>query len=121
MTVNNKDLFFDGIWDWAMFDGCFGETRIKPTDLDGFVERKGKFLVLETKHKDTPIPEGQRITFESLVKTGYFSILVMWGDKNKPERALLITRKGEKEYNPVDIDKCSKIVSAWFEYAETFS
>jgi len=104
-----------------MFKGCFGETRIEPTDIDGFVERKGKFLVLETKHKDVPIPAGQKITFDSLAKTGYFSIFVMWGEKDKPEKALLITRKGEFEYNAADIEFCRKVVSSWFLFAENFS
>lgn len=102
-----------------MFDGCFGPTRIKPTDIDGFVERKGKFLVLETKSPEVEVPEGQQIAFDSLVKTGYFSILVMWGEKNHPQKAKLITRKGEFDYDPCDADKCKQIVTKWFQYAES--
>lgn len=119
MTINDPEKFLDGVWDWAMFDGCFGQTRIKPTDIDGFVERKGKFLVLEAKSPDVDIPTGQQITFESLVKTGYFSILVMWGEKNNPQKAKLITRKGEFDYDPCDADKCKQIVTKWFRYAES--
>ena len=49
MTINDPVKFCAGLWDWGILNGCFGDTLIKPTDIDGFVERNGKFLFFETK------------------------------------------------------------------------
>ncbi len=118
MTINNLNLFLEGVWDWGMFRGCFGNTGIEPTDIDGLVERHGKFLILEAKAKGVKIKQGQRITFDRLVRTGLFTILVMWGDTNKPESALVITHKGEIEYRYANIKTCRQIVSDWFQLAD---
>ena len=118
MTIHEPVLFLDGIWDWSIFDGCFGQTRIAVTDIDGLVERRGKFLVIEAKSPRTHIPTGQKIMFDALVATGFFSVLVIWGDTNKPVRAMLMNQKGVFDYSPADVKKCRAIVSAWFQYAE---
>ncbi len=39
MTIRSKEVFLQGLWDWAVLDGCFGNTRIRPTDVDGLIER----------------------------------------------------------------------------------
>lgn len=85
VSINNPQLFMEGFWDWGILDGCFGETRIKPTDIDGFVERNGNFLVLETKKQGVKIEYGQQKTFNELLLTGKFTVLVIWGQKDKPE------------------------------------
>jgi len=118
MTINNPDVYFDGIWDWACLDGCFKETKIKPTDIDGFVERNGRFLVLETKHPGARIPYGQEITFTRMVETGLFTVIVIWGEKNAPEEIELRTSKTTRHYDDVDNEKLRQIVTAWFEWAE---
>lgn len=82
MTINNPVEFCAGLWDWHILAGCFGKTKIMPTDVDGFVERKGNFLWLETKKENVLIPNGQLITFMTLIKTGYFTIFIIWGDIN---------------------------------------
>ncbi len=119
MTINDPVKFCAGLWDWAILDGCFGETKIKPTDVDGLVERHGKFLVFETKSPGVSIPFGQTITFKSMVSTGVFTIIVVWGETNKPIKALLYTRHGETVYDPCDIDRFRNIVSQWFKYANS--
>lgn len=120
MTIQDDNAYLRGVWDWAMFRGCFGDTRIEPTDIDGFVERRGKFLVLEAKSPGVPVKDGQMITFRKLAKTGLFSVLVMWGEKDNPQKALLITRRGEFPYDTADKEKCRRIVAAWFDFAEKF-
>lgn len=119
MTIENENLYMEGIWDWSILDGCFGETKIKPTDIDGFIERHGKFLVIETKKKNTPIKDGQLITFRNLVKTGIFSVLIVWGEKNKPEKIRKMTRNGEIEFDNTNLEKLRQLVSDWFEYANS--
>ena len=29
MTIHNKEAFLQGLWDWAILDGCFGNTRTR--------------------------------------------------------------------------------------------
>lgn len=103
------------LWDWAILDGCFGTSNIHPTDMDGLVERKGKFLLIETKSPNKAVPEGQAIMFNHLLKTGVFTIIVVWGETDKPEYLLVWGSKRQKTdlqgfraevikwYNEIDI------------------
>jgi len=118
MTINNPDAYVAGIWDWGILRGCFGETRIEPTDIDGLVERNGKFLLIEAKAPNVELKRGQQITFQALQKTGVFSILIVWGETNKPERMQLWTRKGEMLIDPASLDKLRQIVAKWFAWAD---
>jgi hypothetical protein len=56
--IRNMSQYDRGIWDWSILDGCFGDTKISPTDIDGCIERKGRKLFLETKTPGNPIPYG---------------------------------------------------------------
>jgi len=117
-NIKNQRSFERGIWDWEPLNGCFGDTKIRVTDLDGFVERKGSFLVLEAKGPGKDIPAGQRITFDALRETGRFTILIIWGPQNQPRRALLMTEHREYEYKNADWQTIQNIVSWWFEVAD---
>lgn len=119
MTIEDPAKFCAGLWDWGELTGCFGETRIMPTDLDGFVERNGKFLVLETKAPGAAIPKGQQITFDRLVSTGFFTVVVVWGETNKPQRILLMTSQITKTYQVADMAMLRWIVSSWFQWANS--
>jgi hypothetical protein len=118
MTIRNKDMFMDRLWDWAILDGCFGNTKIKPTDVDGMVERNGYFLLLETKGKNVALNQGQRIYLERLRSTGIFTNLVIWGECGTPNKIFFMGSSGEKTIDPADLDTLRSIVSQWFEYAD---
>lgn len=118
MTVNNDEAFLAGVWDWGILRGCFGETKIEPTDIDGLVERKGKFLLIEAKGSNADLKRGQRITFDALHKTGLFTILVVWGPKNQPERIELWTRHKKLMYDPANLDRFRSIVAWWYKWAD---
>lgn len=118
MTINNPELFCAGLWDWATLDGCFGNTRIKPTDIDGFVERNGKFLIIETKGAGVPIPKGQWITFNELRKLEVFTIIVVWGETNKPEEMQVFTRNGISQKKSCTLDEFRDKVKSWYEFAD---
>lgn len=123
MTIHDPDAYMRGIWDWAILDGCFGTTRIKPTDLDGIVERNGNFLVLETKSPGASIPDGQKLMFKAFVKQGKFSknlnvIIVIWGENGNPEKLRVYSEKhpdGKDENG--DINILRRYVSVWFDRA----
>jgi len=117
MTIRNIKKFIESLWDWGCLDGCFGSTKIKPTDIDGLVERNGKFLVIETKLPDNDIPTGQMITFNHMISTGVFTIYVVWGHPGQPERILKMTRNGTQEYENADLSDFRELVGSWFEWA----
>ena len=116
MTIENWDQYKANLWDWAILDGCFGATRIKPTDIDGFVERGGRFLVLETKASTAEVGQGQEITFQELVKTGKFTVFVVWGAPGKPERMRIISVWADQTFD-ADVDKLREKTHLWYKYA----
>ena len=120
MTIYNMDAFIAGVWDWAILDGCFGDTRIRPTDIDGLTERKGKFLLLEAKQSGVKIPMGQQLTFNALRNTGLFTIIIMWGEQNKPEAIEILypAPYPVKKQHPAGMAELREIVSRWYGYAD---
>lgn len=116
MTITNPEKYMQGVWDWAILDGCFGETRIKPTDIDGLIERNGKFLVLETKSVGADVPHGQMITFRRMVQQGWY-VCIVWGEQNSPRRIVFLTphkSRPEVVFDPASIADLRRIVSWWF-------
>jgi hypothetical protein len=116
MTINDPVKFCAGLWDWGCLNGCFGDTKIKPTDVDGFVERKGKFLWLETKSPGVKIPYGQARTFKALVRTGLFVVFVIWGQTNKPQELLIMQKGKTAPKKQCDLVELRQKTSMWFDY-----
>jgi len=57
--------------------------------------------------------------FEALVKTGLWTVLVMWGKPNEPESYLLMDgRPGRPEIKSCDRTEIQFIVSTWFEIVD---
>lgn len=112
----------DGVFDWSWTQGCFGNTKISPMDWDGVVERRGNFLVFETKDIGVPIPDGQMYTLESAYRLNCFTLFFIQG-KTLPEMALAWCQPGfssgtkMNEYAEIDADRAHHFVSSWFEYA----
>lgn len=123
-TIRSPETFlakpsagFDGVFDWSWTEGCFGKTSITPMDFDGVVERKGNFLLFETKENGTPLPRGQEITLESALQTGHFTIVLIWG-KTRPERFELWAPLSEKRRGFEGMEKAREVVSRWYEWAD---
>ncbi len=120
MTINNPDKYLEGVWDWSILKGCFGSTKIEPTDIDGFVERKGRFLVIEAKQPGVPIKQGQMWTFNALRNTRLFTIIIVWGEQNRPEEMQVLypspLQPGAKKR--ATISDLRKTVEWWFKYAD---
>lgn len=89
-TTFYQDCESNGCWmqnhaaPFDLLQHAFGGA-IRPTDIDGQVERKGYFLTLEWKEVGTPIPTGQRILFENFTrllhpddKVPACRVLVVW-------------------------------------------
>jgi len=115
MTINDPDAYLKGIWDWGILDGCFGTSRIEPTDIDGWVEHKGQFLVLEAKGPGVQIKEGQQISIEAMRETGLFTVIVVWGEQNQPQRLLVFTKQHEYPYDNADLQTFRNVVRWWYD------
>ena len=115
MTIENREEYINNLWDWACLDGCFGQTKIRPTDIDGFVERNGHFLAIETKAPTATIPKGQHITLDRLARLKEFTVLVVWGAPGLPER---IQQWGFPP-RPADLAEFRRTVAAWYHYADS--
>lgn len=116
MNIRDKAKFADALWDWCILDGCFGDTRIRPTDIDGFVERRGHFLTLEGKPYGADIPRGQLITLEAVANTGTHSVIVAFGKPGVPKRLRWIS-KGNDITIDGDVDRLRSWVKHWFSSA----
>lgn len=95
MSIHNKTLFMDNLWDWGFLQRYLGGFGISPTDIDGMIERNGHILLLEAKSPGVPIPLGQKIMFDHLVNAtcphcsadcGLWDVVVIWGKPNQPEQ-----------------------------------
>ncbi len=126
-TVKHPDAFirspaagFDGVFDWSWTNGCFGSGNITPMDFDGVIERKGNFLVMETKDIGVTVPHGQMITFDSAHKLGVFTILFIEG-KDKPKKVKAWFPNGDRweKHRPVDTAYMKKLCSRWYAYADS--
>lgn len=107
----------DGVFDWSWTKGCFGEGKITPMDFDGVVERKGNFILFETKDLGVPIPVGQMYTLESAHRLGCFAIFLIHG-KTHPESCQIWYPGTDKREVVEGVEKIKAKVSAWYAYAD---
>jgi hypothetical protein len=84
VVIRNEQQFRDGSINWDCIQSAFPAKCI-PGDLDGFIERKGYFLILEVKSPGTPIPKGQKWAYVSGAKSGIITTFVIWGVKENPK------------------------------------
>ena len=100
MAINNQGRFeewlpalFDGQFDWDFLLPAFKETRIEPMDFDAVVERRGHFLIFETKGGMFPIKKGQSITLTQQWRSGA-TILHISGKRPADVNGYAIYREG---------------------------
>jgi hypothetical protein len=120
MTIENPKRYVEGIWDWSVLDGCFGDTKIKPQDIDGSTERKGNFLHLEAKSVNAEIKSGQEIYWRNRIKSGRDTVIFIWGDaKTKTvEKIRVMSAWEDKTYDPSNLEMFREKVAAWFRWAD---
>lgn len=107
---------FDGVFDWSWTDGCFGAGKITPMDFDGVVERKGNFLLFETKNLDVPIPKGQLYTLQAAHALGCFTIMLIHG-KTSPERTEVWLPASPVRQHLIGKDAARLKVAGWYHWA----
>lgn len=112
---------FDGVFDWSWTIGCFGDTKIKPMDFDGVVERKGNFIIFESKEIGIEIPKGQKIALETMWHRGGVTLFYVWG-KTQLEKAQYTLPKRKGRYYKVSkwiygVDAAKDFVKSWYNFA----
>ena len=130
-SILNPDAFrrsqaagFDGVFDWSWTDGCFGqESKIKPMDFDGVVERNGQFIVFETKDEGKAIPLGQFRTLLAAHKLGCFTIMLIEGKRKvvrgriwHPGAKIDAKNLGQKF---TGVESAQGLVRSWYLNADT--
>lgn len=120
MSIQNPQAYLDSIWDWKPLHPCF-QRGIEPTDIDGFVEVGGYFLIFEGKAPGVPLKDGQRKAFERMARRnqiipGLFTIIVLWGNAKA-------SRIDQLQFWPAapfasGWAELQTYVSAWSEWAE---
>ena len=117
--INNPKAFMAGLWNWDILKGCFGTNKIRPTDIDGCVERNGHTLVIEAKGPKVPLPVGQLLMFEAWAKTCYFTVIVVWGNPDLPEAMMVFMPGGEiRPKEPIDLAGFRKFTTEWYKWAD---
>lgn len=119
MTIRDIDKYVSRLWDWGILDGCFGPT-IKPTDIDGVVEKNGQFLFIEAKGLGIDIPLGQQIMYKQMARKG-MSVLIIWGETNCPNYAQLFSTHypNGSEISPTNLEEIRRICKTWYQWACT--
>lgn len=113
-NLRDRDNYRDGAWDWEFLNSCFN-WGIRPTDIDGFVERNGYCLYFEAKRASEALKGGQKRALAHLARQPKNTVLVIYGDPNKPV-AMEHLGYGEKvAATEADI---IEFVSAWYAMAE---
>lgn len=116
MTIRDINKFVSALQDWSILDGCFGATRITPSDIDGFVERNGVCLFLEGKGHDAYLTNGQAIAFKSLAAQGN-TVIVFWGRDQDIRKMRVITKDNPGTVQPATLDDLRWAVSEWYDSA----
>ncbi len=126
--ARSKPAGFDGAFDWDWLKGVFGGT-IEPMDFDAVVERRGRFLVFETKARGVPLKDGQRITLEAVARQAGWTVIVVWGKSPRDLAGFEIWRGTRKRryghpdggHNPQVVAELRGFCERWHQWASVLA
>ena len=76
--------------------------------------------MLEAKNLGVPLKQGQLWTFNALRNTGLFTIVIIWGERNRPEEMQILyplpLQVGIKK--KATLTDLRRVVKWWFTYVE---
>ncbi len=105
-------------WDWSFLNGCFGHN-IRPSDVDGIVERNGHILVIEGKATDGAYGVAQRRLYEALRSRG-IEVLVLWGDPEVEPPVISYMQDFPHPRLPATVETVQRFVRDWYQQADRF-
>lgn len=120
MSIKDDRYYKTTYHDFDIFEGCFGDSSIMPTDVDFLVERRRNFLFIEFKPEGVLIRSGQRILLENLSKVPKFTVVAVFHEPRKPHEKLEVTNMRifpGREIIPMDNDGIIDYVKEWYRLA----
>ena len=117
MFLSSPPAGFDGVFDWSWMVGCWPNLKDKPMDIDCLKERRGQFLLFETKKIGAPIPKGQMIALEALHRLGCFTIMLIYG-KPWPQHGEIWYPGSKVRREWASVDEARDLVSRWYAWAD---
>lgn len=120
MTIHDLERYVGSLPDWAILEGCFGSGQIRPTDVDGMVERRGCVLFLEHKGQNASVKTGQRIAFEALARSGH-AVIAFWTNDETGDVIRLRKWWGDTttDVDPASLDDLRAACSRWYAHADS--
>jgi hypothetical protein len=116
MSIENPAKYVSTLPDWECLEECF-EGNIRPTDIDGAVERKRCFLFCECKSEGASIPVGQDRFFKALASHRGFTVIYIWNYPNPTKLRWL--GAGEDVTSPGSMELLQKWCEHWSEHANS--
>jgi len=108
--------------DYGAFLGLLpNNPKVTPCNIDGIVERKGKFLVLEWKREDEGTSEGLRRTLQALASVHNFQVWLVIGDTDNGlyiDKFYSIPPFGKPKLLGEGVDEFIAVYRLWFEWAD---
>jgi hypothetical protein len=104
--------------DWAMLDGCVGQTRVSASDIDGIIHQNGHLLFLEKKHPTGVLSPPQIRVINCLVRHGD-AVIAFWCTKPNGEDVTKMRVWGIRGYDSTRLVDASladlrKAVTTWW-------
>lgn len=114
MTIRNWEAYKANLWDWNFLEEKLpGSCAV--SDIDGIIERNGRFLVIETKGPEVAVPMGQSIMFSAIARLPEFTVWVVWGT---PGKVTHMQRWGEAKFEAESRD-LQDTIRLWFKLADS--
>lgn len=129
--IRSAEKFLAGRWDWTILEGCLGQGKITPTDLDALIERHQHYLLIECKPPNGPVPLAQQILFDALTRDPRWTILVLRGDSGlvlAPDRSIVRVRPPSIHSIQVwpspavasSVEGLRRTVAAWYQRVDSW-
>jgi hypothetical protein len=118
-NLRSRESYAAAAVDWEVLSGCFGETQIRPADIDGMVERNGHFLFLEGKPVGLVFGGGQKLALTRLSSQPKTYVIVFYGHPPEEEIARIETAyQGEwTQQRSPSLSTLRHLCQRWYEWA----
>ena len=113
-NIRDREKFAERLWDWGFLNECWG-GKIRPSDIDGIVERNGYFLILEGKPANQEPNKGQQILLQMLTKKiETCTALILYGEPGDPKFYRRVSNGNICDKKPCGKRDIIAICKAWF-------
>jgi hypothetical protein len=133
VTIRNLYRFTNALWDWGVLNDCF-DHGCRVSDIDGQVERRSEFLILEAKGPGVSISSGLARTLNRYLELGHHTPVILYGESGHYRQCCLYCGNPttfEKDPPaptqlqiwphdaiPCDLRTVQEFVRAWFTFAD---